>query len=165
MSGSSLQKVFFWKKKKKKKSPVNKAFSQLKRALPKKKSKRKSILQRLNPSKTKKDKHSQKRFSLTTDKKSSTPLKRLSLGNIRKDSVQDGSVGRKENDKGGLDRFREQIRKKFTPENKKELDGQPGAAPPPVDLKEVNVDKTSKKKLKDILRSTRQIGSKTNRQS
>lgn len=131
MGGTSFKSVFSLKKKK---SPLTKAFSNLKRALPKKKSKRKSIMQKL---KLKEDK--KRRFSLATEKKPSTPLKRLSLGNIRKDSLKNASAGRKEKDGGGLGRVREQIKKKFSKENK----GAQGSPVSPMAEKEEKMSKTS----------------------
>ncbi|KAF6720136.1 hypothetical protein FQA47_023420 [Oryzias melastigma] len=145
MGGSSLKKAMFWKKKKK--SPLNKAFSEIKKVLPKKKKRRKSIFQ-------KKDK--QKKFSLTKGKKSSQPpplwLKKLTLGDKRKESLDSASGERKEKDK--LGRVGEQIRKKLSPENQKELKTQ--AHVPPLENSKEDTDKTFKvKKLKDIMRSNR----------
>ncbi|RVE75902.1 hypothetical protein OJAV_G00003350 [Oryzias javanicus] len=150
MGGSSLKKAMFWKKKKKK-SPLNKAFSEIKKVLPKKKTRRKSIFQ-------KKDKQSKKKFSLTKEKKSSQPppllLKKLTLGDKRKESLDSASGERKEKDKGGLGRVGEQIKKKLSLENQKELKAQ--AQGRPLENSKEDTDKTFKmKKLKDIMRSNR----------
>ncbi|CAJ1053879.1 hypothetical protein E3U43_008606 [Xyrichtys novacula] len=102
MGGSSSKKTFPWQRKKK--SPLNKAWSSLKGALPskkRKKKKKKGVLEKLNLDNLRKDKHSQKRFSLPTDKKEPISQKRFSLGNIRKESIQKTSPGGKE-DGGGL---------------------------------------------------------------
>lgn len=127
---------------KKKKSPLNRAWSELKRMLPEKKSRRKSKLSV--------EKLRMKRFSLTADKKVSTALKRLSL-NVRKDSFQNGSAGRKEKDRGGLGRVGGQIKNPFCQDNKKAGDAS----------KEENQDK---KKLKKIVRLNWSKGSKANRE-
>ncbi|TMS23300.1 hypothetical protein E3U43_008606 [Larimichthys crocea] len=103
MGGSSSKRTFLWQKKKK--SPVEKAWCQLKGALPSKKRRKKSVLSldKLKLDNLKKEKHSQKRFSLSTDKKEPISLKRLSLGNIRKGSIQSHlSPGRNEKEGGGL---------------------------------------------------------------
>lgn len=96
MGGTSSKRTFFWQRKKK--SPLNKAWSRLKRVLPskKRKKKKKSVLEKLNLDNLRKEQHSQKRFSLPTDKKEPLSLKRFSLGNTRRESIQDG---------GGLRRF------------------------------------------------------------
>lgn len=156
MGGSSLKKAMFWKKKKK--SPLNKAFSEIKKALPKKKKKRKSIFQKL-----KKDKQSKKKFSLTKDKKSTSPLlKKLSLGHKRKESLDSASGDRKEKDKGGLGRVGEQIKKKFSPENQKETKTQEQVSP--IENSKEDTDKTFKmKKLKDVMSFSRTAGAKENR--
>lgn len=121
MGGSSSKKTCIWQKKKKE-SPLDKAWSQLRGALPNKKRKKKSVLSlnKLNLDNLKKEKHSQKRFSLSTDKKEPISLKRLSLGNTRKESVQAASPGRKEKDRGGLEKVGEQIKRKFSQDPKKE---------------------------------------------
>lgn len=149
MGGSSLKSFFFWKKKK---SPLQKAFSQVKSTLPKRKSK--GILEKLNSNKRKKDNHFKKRFSLTKDKKdkkASTPLKRLSLANIRKDSLQNASAGRKEKDRVGLGQVREQIKNTFSKKNK-ELSAPTEVLPSPANPNAENEDKMSKKKLKEIMK-------------
>lgn len=118
MGGSSSKTSFFGKKKKKKKkSPLNKAWGELKGALPNKKSKKKkkkNILDKLNLDNLKREKHSQKRFSLPTDKKEPISLKRLSLGNLRKGSTPTASPGRKEKDGGGLEKAGEQMKRKLS---------------------------------------------------
>lgn len=91
MGGSSSKRNFFWQKKK---SPGERAWSQLRGALPIKKHRKKRFLDNL-----KREKHSQRRFSLS-DKKDPI-LKRLSLGNIKKSSAENASPGR-EKDGGGL---------------------------------------------------------------
>lgn len=119
MGGSSSKQTFPWQKKKK--SPLNKAWSQLRGALPNKKRKKKSglSLNKLNLNNQRKP--SQKRFSLSADKKEPLSLKRFSLGNIRKESIPPASSERKEKDDGGLGRLGEQIKRKFSQEPKKEL--------------------------------------------
>ncbi|KAK5621574.1 hypothetical protein CRENBAI_000313 [Crenichthys baileyi] len=150
MDGSSLRKVFFWKKKKK--SPLNKAFKQLKRALPKnRKIKKTSILKKLHLDSLKnKDKNSQKRISLIRDKKAPKSLKILSLGKEKKQSDPNTSEERK-NDREGLGRVGNKIKKRFSQENKKDLSAEPEIAP----LKETNEGKTSLQKLKDIMKPSR----------
>lgn len=101
MGGSSSKRTFFWQKKKK--SPLNKAWSHLKGALPnKKRRKKKGVLDKLNLDNLKREKHSQKRFSLPTEKKEPVLLKRFSLGNTRKESLQKTSQGGREQD-GGIE--------------------------------------------------------------
>lgn len=114
MGGSSSKRSFFWQKKKK--SPVKKAWSRLRGALPYKKHRKKSILSldKLKLDNLKREKHSQKRFSLPADKKEAVSLKRLSLGNIRKGSIQPASTGRKDKDGGGLGNVGEQIKRTFS---------------------------------------------------
>lgn len=116
LMGGSSSKTSFFGKKKKKKSPLNKAWSELKGALPNKKSKKKkkNILDKLNLDNLKREKHSQKRFSLPTDKKEPISLKRLSLGNLRKGSTPTASPGRKEKDGGGLEKAGEQMKRKLS---------------------------------------------------
>lgn len=116
MGGSSSKRTFFWQKKKK--SPLSKAWSQLRGALPSKKRKRKSILSldKLKLDNLKREMHSQKRFSLPTDKKEPISLRRLSLGNMRKGPIQTASQGRKERDGGGLGKVGEQIKRRFSEE-------------------------------------------------
>lgn len=114
MGGSSSKRSFLsWPKKKK--SPMRKAWSQLRGALPYKKRRKKSILSldKLKLDNLKREKNSQKRFSLPTDKKEAISLKRLSLGNTRKGSIQTASPGRKERDGGGLGKIGEQIKRTF----------------------------------------------------
>ena len=115
LMGGSSSKTSFFGKKKKKKSPLNRAWSELKGALPNnKRKKKKNILDKLNLDNLKKEKHSQKRFSLPTDKKEPISLKRLSLGNLRKGSTQTASPGRKEKDRGGLEKAGEQMKRKLS---------------------------------------------------
>ncbi|KAL7404465.1 hypothetical protein ABVT39_015118 [Epinephelus coioides] len=112
MGGSSSKTHFIWKKKKK--SPLNKAWRQLKGALPNKKRKKKKLpraLDKLKLDNLKKKKHPQRKFSLPTDKKEFTSSKRVSLGNMRKESTT--SLGRKE-DRGGLGNVGEQIKKRLS---------------------------------------------------
>lgn len=90
MGASSSKRTFFWQKKK---SPVERAWSHLKGALPNKKSKRKRLLEKLKPGNLKENKV-KKKFSLT-DKKEPELLKRFSLGNIKK-----GVRGKEEESKG-----------------------------------------------------------------
>lgn len=92
MGASSSKRTFFWQKKK---SPVERAWSHLKGALPNKKSKRKRLLEKLKPGNLKENKF-KKRFSLT-DKKEPELFKRFSLGNIKKGR---GSGGKEEESKG-----------------------------------------------------------------
>lgn len=157
MGGSSLERVFFWKKKKK--SPLSNAFNQMKKSLPKKrKSKKKSILKKLNLDNLKKDKKSQKKLFLTPNKKASKSLKTVSVGKDRKGSDPNTPEGRKEKETEGLGRVGEKIKKKFSPENKKELSTEPEVAP----LKENNEGKTSLQKLKDIMKPRRPSETKAN---
>ncbi|KAF3687952.1 hypothetical protein EXN66_Car003624 [Channa argus] len=166
MGGSSFKRIFLWRKKKKK-SPLNKAWKHLRRALPSKKPKKKSLLplDKVNRNNLRKKKPSQKRSSLTTDKKAPISLKTLSLGNVRKDSIQTAPPT-EEKDGGGLGKIGEQIKKKFSKESTKVV---------PVSLKETKEDKEEisgkaetrvpKKKLNDILKSIRPTGSKANGKS
>ncbi|XP_054599615.1 nucleolar protein 58 [Nothobranchius furzeri] len=152
MGGSSLKKVFIWKRKKKNKSPLNKAFKQLKRALPKKKTKRKGLLEKLN---LKKDKQKK------SDKKKAAKRKGLSLGLLRKESAPSASDGKKEKDRDGLGRVGEKIRKKLSLENKKEPSAETQAGPEAVNLKETE-RKTTLKKLKLIIRPSKATEIKAN---
>lgn len=93
MGASSSKRTFFWQKKK---SPVERAWSHLKGALPNKKSKRKRLLEKLKPGNLKENKF-KKRCSLT-DKKEPELFKRFSLGNLKK-GVR-GSEGKEEERKG-----------------------------------------------------------------
>lgn len=109
MGGSSSKRSFFWQKKKK--SPVRRAWSQLKGALPsKRRRRRKSVfsLDRLNLDNLKKEKHSHKRLSLPTDKKEPISLKRFSVSNLRKESIQ---ITKKERGGGGLGKIGEEMRR------------------------------------------------------
>lgn len=156
MGGSSLERVFFWKKKKK--SPLSNAFNQMKKSLPKKrKSKNKSILKKLQLENLK-DKKSQKKFFLTPNKKASKSQKTVSVGKDRKGSDPNTPEGKKEKDREGLVRVGEKIKKKFSPENKKELVTEPEVAP----LKENHEGKTSLQKLKDIMKPRRPSETKAN---
>lgn len=87
MGGSSSKTHFIWKKKKK--SPLKKAWRQLKGALPHKKRKKKIplSLDKLSLDNLKRKKRPQRKFSLPTDKKEFISSKRLSLGNMRKENV------------------------------------------------------------------------------
>lgn len=157
MGGSSLERVFFWKKKKK--SPLSNAFNQMKKSLPKKrKSKKKSILKKLQLENLKKDKKSPKKFFLTPNKKASKSQKTVSVGKDRKGSDPNTPEGKKEKDREGLVRVGEKIKKKFSPENKKELATEPEVAP----LKENHEGKTSLQKLKDIMKPRRPSETKAN---
>lgn len=111
MGGSSSKTHFIWKKKKK--SPLNKAWRQLKGVLPNKKRKKKipRALDKLNLDNLKKKKRPQRKFSLPTEKREFTSSKRVSLVNMRKESTT--SLGRKE-DRGGLGNVGEQIKKRLS---------------------------------------------------
>lgn len=146
MGGTSLKRVFFPKKKKK--SPLRDAFNQLQRALPKKKTKKKSILKKLQLDNLKKDKKSKKRFSLTREKKASKSLKVFSLSKEKKESDPNNSEGKKEKDREVLSRMGDKIKWKFSQENKSELNVEPEMTP----LKEANEGKTSLQKLKDMMK-------------
>lgn len=153
MGGSSSKRIFFWPKKKQ--SPLKKACGQLKRVLPHKKRKNHLLgqtLDKLSMKKLRKDKHSKKRPSL---KKVPTSLKRLSLGNTRKESSQNESPGRKEKDKGGLERVGEQIKRKFSKDQKKELNTQADTVPLSEENDQKSEAKMPKKKLTEIIRSIR----------
>lgn len=112
MGGSSSKRTFFWRKKK---SPIKKAWSQVRGALPNKNRRKKSILSldKLKLHNRKREKHSKKRLSLS-DKKEPIALKRLSLGNI-KVSIETAPPGR-EKDGGGLGKAGEQKKKKISQE-------------------------------------------------
>lgn len=101
MGASSSRRTFFWQKKK---SPVERAWSHLKGALPNKKSKRKRLLEKLKPGNLKENKF-KKRFSLT-DKKEPELFKKFSLGNIKK-GVR-GSGGKEEESKGSRSKCKEE---------------------------------------------------------
>lgn len=156
MGGSSSKRIFF--RHKKKQSPLKKARSQLKRVLPHKKRKKHSLGQtfdKLSIKKSRKDKHSKKKPS---QKKAPTSLKRLSLGNTRKEPSQNESPGRKEKDKGGLERVGEQIKRKFSKDQSKELSTQTDTVPLSEEKKandQKSEAKVPKKKLSDIIRSIR----------
>lgn len=90
MGASSSKRAFFWQKK----SPVERAWSRLKGALPVKKRRRKSLLERLRPGNSKNKKF--KRFFLA-DKKEPETFKRFSVGNIKKGVRESGG---KEDRKG-----------------------------------------------------------------
>lgn len=155
MGGSSSKGSFFWQKKKK--SPVDKAWSQLRGALPNKKrtKKKKGIL---SLDKLKREKHSQKRFSLSTDKKEPTPLKRFSLGNARKESMQTA-------DGGGLGKVGELMKRKLSQEPKKGFGTRQEVVSPSVNPKSgkeengtnglKNGGQVSKKRLDEFMRSIR----------
>ena len=96
MGGSSSKRIFFWQKKK---SPAARAWSQLRRALPIKKRRKRRFLDNLKLDNLRREKQSQRRFSLS-DKKDPN-VKRLSLVNIKKSLAENVSPGR-EKDGGGL---------------------------------------------------------------
>lgn len=147
MGGSSIKRIFLGQKKKKR-SPLNKAWKDLKRALPKEKHKKKGF-----PSlKKKKKKNSQKRFSLT-DKKETFSLKRFSLGNKRKESAQAASPEKKSNG-GVLGKISVSIKKKVSQDSPKGLSVKQEADSPKPEV--------PKKTLSEILKSVRPVGSKAN---
>lgn len=161
MGGSSSKSTFFWQKKK---SPLDKAWSQLRGALPNKKHRKKNILSldKLSLDNLRRGKHTQKkkRLSLTADKKEPISLKRFSLGNTRKESVQSVSLGKKEKDGGGLGEVGEQIKRKLSQDPKKRIGTQQEAAHPSVKVQHTKEDNTngakvSKKKLSEMMRSIR----------
>lgn len=112
MGASSSKRTFFWQKKKK--SPVEKAWGQLRGALPsqKRKKKKKSILplDKLKLDQLRKERHLKKRFSLSAKNEPIIP-KRLSVGNLRKGSIKPAG---KEKDGRGLEEVGEQIKRRFS---------------------------------------------------
>ncbi len=154
MGGSSSKGSFFWQKKKK--SPLDKAWSHLRGALPNKKHQKKKKKSILLLDKLKRKKHSQKRFSLSTDKKEPTSLKRFSLGNTRKESIQ--TV-----DGGGLGKVGEQIKRKLSLEPKKGFSTQQEVVSPSVNPKSTKEEDgtnglkngVTKKRLDEFMRSIR----------
>lgn len=109
MGASSSKRTFFWQKKK---SPIEKAWGQLKGALPsQKRKKKKSILplDKLKLDKLRQEKHFKKRFSLSAKNEPIIP-KRLSVGNLRKGSIKTAG---KEKDGGGLEEVGAQIKRTF----------------------------------------------------
>lgn len=169
MGGSAFKRIFFWKKKR---SPLNKAWRKMRRALPSKKRKKKSILSldKLNLDNQRK-KNSQKTQTQTTGKKQPKSLKRLSLGNMRKESTETASPEKKK-DGGALGKIRERIKRKISRESKKGLSNKQENVPHTVNLEETkeqnepnspkNEEKVPKKKLKKIMKSIRPTGSKAN---
>lgn len=158
MGGSSSKTTIFWPKKKKK-SPLKKTWSQLKRVLPHKKRKKNALsLDKLSVKKSRKDKHSKKKQSLTANKKVPTLLKGLSMDYTKKETSQTGSPGRKEKDKGGLERVGEQIKKKLSKDEKKDITSQTDTVPRSKENKAndpTSEAKVPKKKLNEIIRSIR----------
>lgn len=156
MGGSSSKTTIFWPKKKK--SPLKKTWSQLKRMLPHKKRKKNALsLDKLSVKKSRKDKHSKKKPSLTANKVP-TLLKGLSMDYTKKETSQTGSPGRKEKGKGGLERVGEQIKKKLSKDEKKDITSQTDTVPRSKENKAndpTSEAKVPKKKLNEIIRSIR----------
>lgn len=159
MGGSSFKRILFWKKKKT--SPLEKAWKQMRRALPNKKQKKKRILS-LDKLRRKK-KHSQKNVSQTIDQKEPGLLTRLSLGSIKKESTETAPPTKK--DVGALEKIREHIKGKTSQDstkgvsakreddsvNQEETKGENGAK---------NKEKVPKKTLKGLMKSIRPTGPK-----
>lgn len=110
MGGSPSKQTFFWQRRKK--SPLKRAWTQLKGALPNQKRRRKSVLSldKLRLHNVRKGKNSKRRFSLS-NKSEPTLLKRLSLGNIKKVSTEKLSPQR-DKDRGGLGKVGELMKRK-----------------------------------------------------
>lgn len=91
---------------------MERAWTQLKGALPNQKRRKKSVLSldKLRLHNTRKGKNSTRRFSLS-DKSEPTLLKRLSLGNIKKASTEKLSPQR-DKDRGGLGKVGELMKRK-----------------------------------------------------
>lgn len=165
MGGSSFKRILFWKKKKK--SPLDRAWKQMRRALPNKKRKKKKTI--LSLDKLRKKKHSQKNASQTTDKKEPGLLTRLSVGNLKKESTEAAPPTKK--DVGALEKIRGQIKGKIShgstkgPSTKQEDDRLSVNREETKGENQAERDKEAPKKtLKELMRSIRPTGSKANRE-
>lgn len=154
MGGSSSKSTFFGNKKKK--SSLNRTLKQLKMALPQRKSNKKktNFLQKFSLDKQKKEKNSLRKNS-KDKKKAPTSLKGFFLGNTWKDSGKNASERKKTKDKEGLGSIRDKIKKKLSPESRKEAEAVP------VAVKE-DENKSSWQKLKEMMRSSRPTKTKAN---
>lgn len=128
MGGSSSKQTFFWQRRKK--SPLKRAWTQLKGALPNQKRRKKSVLSldKLRLDNVRKGKNTKRRFSLS-DKSEPTLLKRLSLGNTKKVST-DKLLPQKDKDRGGLRKVGELMKRK----NSKEPGGRKDSAVDKISL-------------------------------